>query len=67
MSRQGNPYDNAIAENFFLILKTECICRHKPTSVQDANEMMDAFIHSYNHERIQIKTGVAPHSLHHSA
>ena len=25
MSRRGNPYDNALAENFFSILKTECI------------------------------------------
>ncbi|MBS6862089.1 MAG: DDE-type integrase/transposase/recombinase, partial [Clostridiales bacterium] len=29
MSRRGNPYDNAMAENFFSILKTECIYRHK--------------------------------------
>ena len=25
ISRRGNPYDNAPAENFFSILKTECI------------------------------------------
>ena len=29
MSRRGNPYDNTMAENFFPILKTECIYRHK--------------------------------------
>ena len=29
MSRRGNPYDNALAENFFSILKTECIYRVK--------------------------------------
>jgi len=29
MSRRGNPYDNAMAENFFSILKTECIYRAK--------------------------------------
>lgn len=27
MSRRGNPYDNALAENFFSILKNECIHR----------------------------------------
>ncbi len=30
MSRRGNCYDNALAENFFGILKAECIYRHKP-------------------------------------
>ena len=29
MSRKGNPYDNAMAENFFSILKTECIYRQE--------------------------------------
>ena len=29
MSSRGNPYDNAMAENFFSILKTECIYRTK--------------------------------------
>ena len=67
MSRRGNCYDNAMAENFFSILKTECIYRHKPTSFKEANEMIDRYIHFYNHERIQLKTGVAPLTLRHSA
>ena len=67
MSRRGNCYDNAMAENFFSILKTECIYRHKPESFKEANEMIDRYIHFYNHERIQIKTGVAPLTLRHSA
>ena len=60
MSRRGNPYDNALAENFFSTLKTECIYRHKPGSFREADEMIDAYIYFYNHERIQTKTGVAP-------
>lgn len=32
MSRRGNPYDNAMAENFFSIIKTECIYRRKPAA-----------------------------------
>lgn len=67
MSRCGNCYDNAMAENFFSILKTECIYRQKIASFQQANDLIDDFIHFYNHERIQLKTGVAPLSLRHSA
>ena len=67
MSSKGNPYDNAMAENFFSILKTECIYRHKPKTLREAGEMIDRYIHFYNHERIQTKTGVAPLTLRHSA
>lgn len=66
MSRRGNPYDNAMAENFFSILKTECIYRHKPATFSEANEMIDRYIHFYNYERIQSKTGVAPLTLRYS-
>ena len=67
MSRRGNCYDNAMAENFFSILKTECIYRHKPATFREANDLIDRYIHFYNHERIQLKTGVAPMTLRHSA
>ena len=67
MSRKGNPYDNAMAENFFSILKTECIYRHKPKTLREASNLIDRYIHFYNHERIQNKTGVAPLTLRHSA
>ena len=67
MSSKGNPYDNAMAENFFSILKTECIYRHKPKTFKEANDLIDRYIHFYNHERIQNKTGVAPLTLRHSA
>ena len=67
MSRKGNPYDNAMAENFFSILKTECIYRHKPRTLSEAQHMIDDYIYFYNNERIQAKTGVAPLTLRHSA
>ena len=67
MSSKGNPYDNAMAENFFSILKTECIYRHKPRTFQEANDLIDRYIHFYNHEIIHNKTGVAPLTLRHSA
>lgn len=60
MSRRGNCYDNAMAENFFSILKVECIYRHKPNTFAEANDMIDRFIYFYNHELIQLKTGEAP-------
>ena len=60
MSRRGSPYDNAMAENFFSILKTECISRRKPTTFSEANEIIDRYSHFYNYERIQFKTGEAP-------
>ena len=67
MSSKGNPYDNAMAENYFSILKTESIYRHKPKTFQEANDLIDRYIHFYNYERIQTKTGVAPLTLRHSA
>ncbi len=67
MSRRGNCYDNAMAENFFSILKTECIYRQKIATFQQARELIDTFIQFYNHERIQLKTGVAPLTQRHSA
>ena len=67
MSSKGNPYDNAMAENFFSILKTECIYRHRPRTFREANDLIDRYIYFYNHERIQAKTGVAPLTLRHSA
>lgn len=67
MSRRGNCYDNAMAENFFSILKTECISRLKPTTFAEAREGIDSYIYFYNHDRIQLKAGVAPLTLRHSS
>ena len=67
MSRGGNCYDNAMAENFFSILKTECIYRHLPATIDEARTLIDNYIYFYNHQRIQLKTGVAPLTLRHSA
>lgn len=60
MSRKGNPYDNALAENFFSILKTECIYRTKLKTYEEASLLIDEYIHFYNHERIQMKTKLTP-------
>lgn len=60
MSRRGNCYDNAVAENFFSILKTECIRRCKPKTVEHARHLVEEYIYFYNHERIQFKTKLTP-------
>ena len=67
MSRRGNCYDNAMAENFFSIIKTECIYRHQAVTFEEARNLIDSYIHFYNHQRIQLKTGVAPLPLRHPA
>ena len=60
MSSRGNPYDNAMAENFFSILKTECIYRAKLKTYEDARILISEYIHFYNNERIQLKTKLTP-------
>ena len=60
MSRKGNPYDNALAENFFSILKTECIYRTKLKTYEEAKSLIDEYIYFYNHERLQLKTKLTP-------
>ena len=60
MSSRGNPYDNAMAENFFSILKTECIYRTKLKTYEEARLLIGEYIHFYNHERIQLKTKLTP-------
>ena len=60
MSRCGNPYDNALAENFFSILKTECIYRAKLATFEEARLLIDEYILFYNNERLQTKTKLTP-------
>ena len=60
MSRRGNPYDNALAENFFSILKTECIHRIKLQSFNEARKVIDEYIYFYNNQRLQLKTKLTP-------
>ncbi len=63
MSSRGNPYDNAMAENFFSILKTECIHRVKLETYEEARLLIDEYIRFYNNERIQTKTKLTPLEL----
>ena len=60
MSRRGNPYDNSLAENFFSILKTECINRVRLKTFNEARLLIDQYIYFYNNQRIQLKTKLTP-------
>ena len=60
MSRRGNPYDNALAENFVSILKTECIYRIKLSGYDEARLIISEYINCYNNYRIQTKTKLTP-------
>ena len=63
MSRAGTPLDNAPAENFFGILKTECIYRRCINTIEDAKRLICEYIDFYNYERIQTKSGLTPFEL----
>ena len=65
MSRRGNCLDNAPAENFFGILKAECINRLKIQDFQTAKILIDDFIYFYNHQRLQLKTKLTPLEVRH--
>ena len=61
MSRKGNCLDNAVAENFFGILKTEM---YHGETFNDANELIQSikeYIEYYNHKRIKLQLkGLSP-------
>jgi putative transposase len=60
MSQPGNCLDNAVMENFFGHLKEEAIYQTHLLTFQQAQELIDDYIHFYNYERIQLKTKLTP-------
>ncbi len=61
MSSPGTSGDNACAENFFSIFKTECIYWEKPQTPEEADKLTAEFIDYYNYERIQLRSGLSPY------
>lgn len=57
MSRKGNCWDNAVAENFFGQLKSEMFYLQKFDTVEDLKAAIDEYIHWYNFERISMRLG----------
>ena len=61
MSRKGNCLDNAVAENFFGILKTEMYHNEEFKSADELIENIKEYIDYYNNERIKLKLkGLSP-------
>lgn len=63
MSSPGCPYDNSAMENFFGILKTECLNRMKFHSKSDVEQAVAEYVQFYNFERINLKNGLTPFEI----
>lgn len=57
MSRKGNCLDNACAENFFGLLKTELLYLQEFNSVEHFIEELHKYIEWYNNKRIKLGLG----------
>ncbi len=61
MSRKGNCLDNAVAENFFGILKSEMYHNETFNSADELIESIKEYMDYYNNERIKLKLkGLSP-------
>jgi len=60
MSRKGNCYDNAVAENFFSHLKAEFFHVKNFETIDRFTQELKEYIHYYNHERIVTKLKMPP-------
>lgn len=61
MSRKGNCLDNAVAENFFGLLKTEMYHNEVFKSADELIETIKEYIDYYNNKRIKLKLkGLSP-------
>lgn len=55
MSRKGNCLDNAVAENFFGIMKSELLYTQKFSDPKIFIKALEEYIHYYNNKRIKLK------------
>lgn len=57
MSRKGNCWDNALAENFFSHFKCECIRinKHLINSYENVEKLVESYLYFYNNDRFQAR------------
>lgn len=61
MSRKGNCLDNAVMENFFGTLKSECFYLNQFSSLAELRKAIEDYFQYYNNERISLKLqGLSP-------
>ncbi len=61
MTRQGNPYHNALAESFLKTLKYEEIYRQECRDLADAQASIERFPEKvYNQKRLHLLLGYRP-------
>lgn len=59
MSRKGKCLDNAVMENFFGTLKSDCFYLNRFSDLDELRKAIEDYIHYYNNERISLK-GLSP-------
>ena len=52
LSMKGCPYDNAVAEATFKIIKTEFVNERNFTSLEELARELQDYVHWFNHVRI---------------
>ena len=50
-------------ENFFGHLKKEGLRQIKTPAFEEAKQVIDEYVHFYNHDRIQLKTKQTPYQV----
>jgi putative transposase len=64
MSRRGNCLDNAVAENFFGLLKSELLYLQKFESMEHFKKELIDYLDYYNNHRIKAKLKGLPPAIH---
>lgn len=50
-------------ENFFGVLKSECLYRTRYTTRSQGEERIVQYVHFYNFERVNLKNGLTPSEI----